>query len=211
VDYGHLIASDRTGLSLAEFDGPRGGYRVSMKFDKIDFPFLPRKGFLGQLLYFAGRPEFGSGLNYDRLSGRIAGAHTWGGNTFHMTLEGGTNFGSTLPEFHMFTLGGMNRLMGYQRNQLRGQRYALGQMRWYHQILGQPSPFSTSWYMVLQGEVGNAWYLPEEAGFENLHYTASIGVVATTVFGPLTIAYGRADDGNDSAYVTLGVLGADLK
>ncbi len=211
LDYGHLKASDRTGLSLAEFDGPRGGYRATLKFDKVDFPFLPRKGFMGQVLYFVGRPEFGSDLEYERLSGRISGAQTWGGNTFHLTFEGGTNFGTTLPEFDMFTLGGMNRLMGYQRDQLRGQRYALGQARWYHQIMGQPSPFSTSWYLVLQGEAGNAWYFPEEAGLENLHYTGSVGIVATTVFGPLTVAYGRSDDGNDSAYVTLGVMAEPLK
>lgn len=206
MEYGHLSASDRTGLSLAEFNGARGGYRVSLEFDKVDFPFLPRKGYSGKLVYFAGRPEFGSDLNYDRLVGRIARAQTFGGNTFHLSLEGGTNFGSTLPEFHMFTLGGVNRLTGYQLNQLRGQRYALGQMRWYHQIMGHPSPFSTSWYFVLQGEVGNAWYYPEDAGFENLHYTGSIGIVATTVLGPLTMAYGRSENGNDSAYFTLGVL-----
>ncbi len=210
LDYGYLKASDRTGLSLAEFNGLRGGYLVSLKFDKIDFPFLPRKGLAGEVRYFAGRPEFGSDLEYDRLSGKIAGAHTWSGNTFHLTLEGGTNFGTTLPEFHMFTLGGMNRLMGYQHSQLRGQRYALGQLRWYHQILGHPSPFSTSWYMMVQGEVGNAWYFPEDAGLRNLHYTGSVGIVATTVFGPLTIAYGRSNHGNDSVYVTLGILGGAL-
>lgn len=211
LEYGHLKASDRTGLSLAEFNGSRGGYRVSLKFDKVDVPFLPRKGYSGEVLYFAGRPEFGSNLKYDRMVGRFSGAHTWSGNTFHMTMEGGTNFGSTLPEFDMFTLGGMDRLMGYQRNQLRGQRYALGQLRWYHKLVGQPSPFSTSWYVVLQTEVGNAWYVPEEAGFDKLHYSGSIGLVGTTIFGPLTLAYGRSDDGNDSIYITLGVINGSLE
>jgi NTE family protein len=206
VDLGHLRASDRTGLSLAEFDGPVGGYKLSLKFDKVDVPFLPRSGYAGVVRYFAGRPEFGSDLNYDRLEGRVSGAKTWGGNTFHLALEGGTNFNSTIPEFHMFTLGGMNRLTGYQKDQLRGQRYALGQLRWYHKIIGHPSPFSTSWYILLQGEAGNAWYFPEDAGFDDLRYTGTAGIVATTMFGPLTIAYGRADDGHDSAYITLGVL-----
>ncbi len=206
MDLGHLKASDRTGLSLAEFVGNRGGYRVSLKLDKVDFPFLPRRGVEGEIRYFAGRPEFGSGLNYDRLEGRFSGAKTWGGNTFHLALEGGTNFGSTLPEYHMFTLGGLNRLTGYQKHQLRGQRFALGQLRWYHQILGQPSPFSTSWYVVVQGEAGNVWDYLDESGFDDLHYTGSVGIVATTLFGPLTIAYGRTDDGKSSAYVTLGTL-----
>jgi len=211
LDLSHLKASDRTGLSLAEFDGARGGYRATLKFDKVDFPFLPRKGYQGQVLYFVSHPEFGSGFDYERLSGRISGAHTWGGNTFHITMEGGTNFGTTLPEFDMFTLGGMNRLMGYQKDQLRGQRYVLGQARWYHQIMGHPSPFSTSWYVVLQGETGNAWYFPEEAGLKSLHYSGSVGIVATTVFGPLTVAYGRSNDGQDSAYISLGVLTKELQ
>ncbi len=206
IDYGHLMASDRTGLSLAEFDGMRGGYKVIMKFDTIDIPFLPREGIDGFFRYYAGRPEFGSGLNYDRFDGRISGARTWAGNTFHLTLEGGTNFGSELPEFDMFTLGGLNNLTGYQQNQIRGQRFGLAQLRWYHKIVGQPSPFSTSWYFVLQAEAGNAWYDAHEASFDHLRYSGSVGFVGTTMFGPLTIAYGRVDDGNDALYITLGIV-----
>ncbi len=204
VDFGHLEASDKTGLSLAEFNGLRGGYRFVLKFDKVDFPILPRHGYEGYLRFFAGRPEFGSDLNFDRLNGGLSGAETWGGNTFHLSLEGGTNLDSELPEFEMFTLGGFGRLTGYQQDQIRGQRYFLGQLRWYHQILGHPSPFSTSWYLVIQAEGGNAWYNPEDAGFDDLLFTGSIGVVATTMLGPLTIGYGRAADGNDAVYITLG-------
>ena len=211
ADIGHLRVSDRTGLSLAEFDGPRGGLRTTLKFDKVDVPILPRHGYFGEVNYFSGYPEFGSDLEYQKLSARIAAANTWNGNTLHLSLEGGSDLGTDMPEFDMFTLGGMNRLMGYQRGQLRGQSFALGQMRWYHKLMGQPSPFSTSWYIVLQAEAGNAWYSTDEAGFDNLHYTGSIGFVGTTVFGPLTIAYGRADDGNDAAYVTLGVLSQSIE
>ncbi len=211
MNYGHLNASDRTGLSLAEFDGMRGGYRVLLKVDKVDFPFLPRHGIEGFVHYYAGRPEFGSGLDYDRLNGQFGGAHTWRGNTFHASLEGGTNLSSVLPEFEMFTLGGMNQLTGYQRNQLRGQRYFLGQLRWYHQIAGHPSPLSTSWYLVLQAEAGNAWYNPDDAALDDLLYTGSIGVVGTTMLGPLAIVYGRAMDGNDAAYITLGVVRNPLR
>lgn len=206
LEYGHLRASDRTGLSLAEFDGALGGYRANLKFDKVDIPFLPRHGYSGEVSYLAVRPEFGSDMDYDKLSVRIGGAHTWSNNTFHMTLEGGSDLGTKMPQYDMFTLGGMNRLMGYQKDQLRGQSYALGQLRWYHKLLGQPSPFSTSWYFVMQFEAGNAWYLSDNAGFDNLHYSGSFGFVGTTVFGPLTIAYGHSDDGHDAAYVTLGVL-----
>jgi len=206
VQYGHFHAADISGFEFEGFNGNMGSYRVQLQFDKEDFPFLPRTGYKGRVRYYAGRPEFGSGLKFDRLDARVSGAHTWMGNTFHLNLEGGTNFGSTLPEFKLFTLGGMNRLMGYQKYQLRGQRYALGQLRWYHQFMGHPSPFSSSWYFVAQIEAGNAWYNPGEASFDNLIYTGSLGVVATTVFGPVTIAYGRSDEGYGSFYVTLGTL-----
>ncbi|MCP4293804.1 MAG: BamA/TamA family outer membrane protein [bacterium] len=206
VEFGHLKGSGRTGVSGIGFDGYRGGYRFMVKFDKEDYPFLPRSGYEGYLRYFAGRPEFGSDLNYDKFEGRISLASTFAGNTFHFSLQGGTNFGSSLPEFDMFTLGGMNRLMGYQRDQLRGQRYSLGQVKWYHKLAGEPSPFSTSWYVALMVEAGNAWYAPEDAAIDDLRYTGSIAFVGTTPMGPLSIAYGRADDGNDSLYVTLGFL-----
>ena len=70
---------------------------------------------------------------------------------------------------------------------------------------------STSWFLVLQVEAGNAWYNPDDAAIDDLLYTGSIGMVATTMFGPLSFVYGRAVDGNDAGYITLGAVRDPLR
>jgi NTE family protein len=206
LDYGYLKASDRTGLSLAEFNGPRGGYVARLNFDMFDLPVLPRRGFKARVDYFEGRPEFGSGLDYSRLEGGISTAHSFGRHTILTGLGGGSNLNTHLPEFHMFTLGGIGRLSGYSKDQLRGQAYGLGRLAWYHQFAGSPSPYSTSYYIGMQFEAGNTWYDPSHARWDDLRYSGLISLVAMTNLGPLAASYGRSEDGHDNYYLTLGTL-----
>ncbi len=127
-------------------------------------------------------------------------------STFHLALSGGSSLDTHLPEFDMYTIGGFNRLMGFRKDQLRGQEFALGQLRYYFQLKDQPDPFSTGMHLVFQIEAGNAWYSSEETTLDSLYYSGSVGIVATTILGPLTLAYGRTDTGHDSGYLTLGAF-----
>lgn len=203
-DYGYMRAAGRSGLALGEFKGTRGGWVASLQFDKLDLAALPSHGYSGYLKYRSGLPGVGEGVDYQRLEVKLYGARTWGRNTLHLNLEGGTAFDTDLPEFRMFTLGGMDRLTAYARDQFRGQDYVLGQLKWHHKIIGHASPFSTSWYLMTQIEAGNAWYYTEAQPFRDLRTTGSVGLVVTTLLGPLTTAYSRSTDGHDAAYVTLG-------
>jgi len=204
--YGHLLSSDRTGLSLAEFDGPLGGYSAQLRFDMFDLPFLPRHGWGAHVFYHNTRPEFGSGLDYQRLEMAYSLAETYRASTFNFSVAGGSNLDTDLPEFHMFTLGGLARLSGYQQDQLRGNAYALGSVAWYHQLAGSPSPFSTSWFFAVMLEAGNTWMSIDDAAWDDLRYSAAVSFVGTTVLGPLGISYGRTQDGNDAFYLTLGYI-----
>jgi len=204
LDYGYLHASDRTELPLDEYSGARGGWVAALQFDKLDLAGLPLGGYAGYLKYSGDRATFGGDRDFDQLEARLIGAGTWGRNTFNVSLEGGSALNSALPEHRMFTLGGLDRLTGYSREQLRGQEYLLGQLKWHHKIHGGASPFSSSWYLTTRLEAGNAWYQAEGAALRDLRTTGSVGVAVTTLLGPLTMAYGRSTDGNDAAYVTLG-------
>ena len=203
--YGHLEASDRTGLSLAEFNGPRGGYTASLSFDMLDLPVLPRSGWKAQAKYYKADSGFGSGLDYHRLSGAAGLAHTFGKNTLHMSLKGGTDFHSGMPQFDLFTLGGLSRLSGFQEDQLRGEVFGLGKLAWYRKIAGATSPYATSWFIAAQFETGNAWYWTEDPGLDDLRYAGLVSLVGTTFVGPLSISYGRTEGGHDAFYLNLGI------
>lgn len=206
VDYGHLETSDVTGTSPAGFNGKRGGYTGQLKFDMYDLAVLPRHGYAAQLRYFRGRPEFGSDLDYSRIEGGISLAHTLDRHTLHFSVDGGSNLKTEMPEFHMFTLGGLNRLSGYNIDQFRGEAFGLAKMAWYHLFAGNKSPYSTSWYLGVQFETGNAWIDAQNARWDDLRYCGLISVMATTIVGPVALSYGQAEGGYNSVYFTVGTL-----
>jgi len=206
LEYGHLDTRDRTGLSLAEFKGPGGGYTARLAFDMYDLAILPRRGFEALVQISQKRPEFGSDLDFTKLNGGLAGAHTFHSHTIYAALEGGTAMKTDLSEFAMFTLGGLGRLSGYAKDQFRGAVYGLAKVAWYHQFAGSMSPFSNSYYIGVQLETGNAWRDYDAVGWEDLLYSGLVSLVARTNLGPLAATYGRSGDGNDSFYLTLGTI-----
>lgn len=208
VEVGYLRTTDTTNESQAEFEGPRGGYRGKFSCDMYDLAVLPRKGYAGVVEYFRGQPSFGSDLDYKMLHGGVSGALTFGSHTFRAQVEGGSSLDTDIPSHYQFTLGGFGRLSGYNREQLRGNAYGLAKLRWNHKFLGHPSPYSTSLYFLLQGEVGNAWPDPGMARWDDLRYSGLVSLVATTIIGPVAVSYGQAEGGHHAFYVTIGILRA---
>jgi len=206
MDYGHLDIRDRTGLSLADFEGTGGGYSARLAFDMFDLAILPRHGYAAGAHISQKRPEFGSGLDYTKLEVGMSGAHSFSRHTFYAALQGGTGMKTEVPEFALFTLGGLARLSGYAKDQFRGNVFGLAKVAWYHQFAGNLSPFSNSYYFGLQLETGNAWRDYDAAGWDNLLYSAMVSLVARTTIGPFAASYGRSEDGNDSFYLTLGTV-----
>ncbi|HPF70535.1 MAG TPA: patatin-like phospholipase family protein, partial [Candidatus Krumholzibacteria bacterium] len=204
VNYGHLSTEDRTGLSLAEFDGAYGGWVGRIAFDMMDSPVFPSHGFEGWFRVFRCDPAFGSGLDYTQAQGVFRTVTTAGRNTYGITFQGGSSLGTTLPEHAMFTLGGIGRLTAYASDVFRGESYGHAALMWYRHIGGGLSPYSTKWYVGASVEAGNAWREAREAGLDDLRGCASAFIGANTMLGPLLVTYGRAGDGHDAYYVTLG-------
>jgi NTE family protein len=211
VEFGYLRATHHTGVSPANFEGPRGGLKGKFIFDMYDLAVLPQKGYAGLVEFFHGKPSFGSDLDYKKLSGGISGAHTFGSHTFRGLVEGGSSLDTHIPTFYQFTLGGFNRLSGYDKEQLRGNAYGLAKLSWYHRVLGHPSPYSTSLFILLQGEMGNAWPDPQMARWDDLRYSGLVSLVAKTIIGPVSVSYGQAEGGHHAFYVTIGILRASLE
>jgi NTE family protein len=106
----------------------------------------------------------------------------------------------------MFTLGGLNRLSGYNIDQLRGEAYGLAKIAWYHLFAGDMFPYSTSWYFGVQFEAGNAWLDATSARWDDLRYGGLVSLMATTIIGPVALSYGQAESGQNSLYFTVGTL-----
>jgi NTE family protein len=204
--YGGGRASDRTSLSLAEFDGARGGYTARLGFDMVNRAVLPYLGWGGRATYFRARPQFGSGLDYHRLSGGLGLALGNPADLVNLAVRGGTDFRSNLPLYEVFTLGGLGQISGLQEDQLSGEVFGLARASYYHRISGATSPYAPSWYVGLQVEAGNAWFWFENRGLDTVRFAGLVSLVGTTFAGPLSLAYGRTDDGHDTVYLSLGLI-----
>lgn len=204
--YGYVDAATKVGLSPADFEGHRGGVVLQAGVDVMDAAVFARQGVSGLARAYFSLPDLGSDLDYDTVEGGLRTAGSRGRNTFTAMVQGGTGLGTTLPEFAMFTAGGIGRLSAYSKDQLRGELYGLAGVGWHRRLGGQSSPYSTEWYVGASLEAGNAWRESAEAGFDDLLGCATVFLGARTLLGPLVLSYARALDGNDAFYLTLGRL-----
>jgi len=213
--YGHLTVTDKIGGIFGSDESDIGGFTASLGFDMLDVPVLPHHGWNAAVRYYNGRHEFGGGPDYQRLIAAGSLSASRGDHTIRVSLKGGSDFHTNMPEFDMFTLGGLDNLSGLDEKQLRGNVFSLGKLAWYKRIAGGASPYATSWYIVAQLEAGNAWRwspdpsLDAEYGkpaLNDLLYSGLVAVVGTSFAGPFSLSYGRTRDGHDAVYLGLGVL-----
>ena len=204
VEYGHLRAADKTNLHFYEFENDRGGYTASLDLDELDSSIMPRSGYRLSGRAFWGRPELGGNLDYARVHARASLVRSLGADTFTLNMAGGSALHTDLPEFAAFTLGGPENLEGYQPDSLRGDVFGLLGLRWYRQIKGHPSPYSTSWYLGTRIEAGNVWPSHGAMTLDKMKLSASVSLTVKTIMGPLTLSIAQGDGGRDALSATLG-------
>ncbi len=204
VRYGHLIVNHKSGTTLPEERGPRGGYTTRLGIDILDDPVFPSRGVAGAAGLDLERPDFGGGHAYDRLEVQGRAVGTVAGNTFSLGFDGGSNLGTQLPGSEEFTTGGLFRLSGYHERQIHGQTYGVVGVRWYRRIFRRPSLFATSWYVGLGAETGGAWADADQARLDDLLLGLNVALMGKTYLGPGILYYGRARDGHDALYLLMG-------
>lgn len=206
LEYGHMQAGDKTNLNIYEFKGPRGGYTAALNLDMLDAAVFPRNGYRLRTRGFFGKEGFGSDLEYSKVEAMGWLVKTWSEQSFLLQLRGGSNLGTEIPEFDLFTMGGPDLLEGYRPDQFRGQTYGHAALGWYTKIKGHPSPYSTSWYVGARLEAGNAWREAENATWNDLLYCGSVTIALQTLIGPFSATYARSEDGKDAISLRLGNL-----
>jgi len=92
------------------------GMRISLFGDRMDNPWFPREGHRFTLSAVATSKPMGADSEYSR--GELSWVQAWsfGAHTVQGSLYGGTNFGTSLPAYDAFVLGGPFRLSAYAIN-----------------------------------------------------------------------------------------------
>jgi NTE family protein len=193
-----LRVGDPAIFSDYEFD--LGRVEASFVADNLDDLNFPR---VGQLLAFewsGSREGLGSDSNFDQISGQVGLPITWGRNTVVAGAIYETTLDDDAPFEALYRAGGFLRLSGFQTDQLAGQHFGLVGASYYRKV----NDFSfLPVYLGASLEAGNVWQRKSDV-FDDVILAGSAFVGLDTPIGPMFLAYGVAEGGHDSFYLTLG-------
>lgn len=181
-----------------------GEYFIRFNYDTLDNLSFPNSGtkLIGE--FRRSSDAIGADENFEVVSAHAVTARTWGTNTALFRASTGLTFDGDAPVQNLFTLGGLFNLSGFQSNELSGQHFALGQIVYYRNIGARPGTFGLPVYLGASLEVGNVWQDRQDIGYDDVIFAGSLFVGLDTILGPVYLAYGHAEGGNDSAYLFLG-------
>lgn len=213
--YGQTRYSLDTGSGLL----PEGrvtdtGLRARLLHDTLDSAGAPRSGSRLSLDLLNPLKAMGANVQYTRALLSTEGAYSIGTkNTFLLRIKGGSSFGSTMPYYDQFALGGFLNLSGYAIEQFRGNAMAFGSLIYYRQIASLPPPIGRGLYLGASLEAG---WLSDGIAFNQrtgeqvtlsraaTRYGGSIFFGSDTWIGPAYLALGLSGTGESTFYVLVG-------
>jgi len=180
-------------------------YFVRFSYDRLDDVNFPHSGQHAQLQLSAYRNVDGATAPANQATLNYTAAHSYGRDTLVLSASGGTTFdqqGSFTNAGLLFPLGGFLNLSGLRYNSLLGPNYGIARVIYYHQIgRGGPGFFEVPTYLGGSLEAGNVWQTPTPGSFRK---DASVFLGLDTLLGPVYVASGFDEHGNQSYYLLLG-------
>ncbi|HEY1139891.1 MAG TPA: hypothetical protein VGE88_06760, partial [Lysobacter sp.] len=133
-------------------------------------------------------------------------AQAWG--RYHLLL--GAHLSSALEDDNFFQtqgfLGGFLNLSGFDERALFGTQTALARAVMYRRTGNTSRLFSMPMFVGASLETGNAWATKGDVDADDLILAGSLFVGFSTPLGPMFLAYGANDEGENSWYLTFGSL-----
>jgi len=181
------------------------GMRLNLFIDQTDSAWFPREGYGVIAGGYAALESFGSAREYQRLDGTVRGITSWGAHTLNAAASGGTHFGSDMPSYESFSLGGPLRLSGYRINQFTGREFWFGRLMYYNRTLPLPEILGSGIYVGGSAELGRIIDRVDGMPSPGTLWSGSAFLGADTFLGPLFLGLGMGSSGNWSLYLLLGV------
>lgn len=205
-DLPELLANS---LPEDSIDFDQAGILAELNFDTLDDAQFPRKGW--KLKANLGRTkdtvegtedfttqfdsEFNGVLSYQRHSLRTQLRYQSTINNDPLSLLGG------------FSLGGFLNLSGIGKNSIYGQHVRFGSLVYTYELAANDfGAINIPLYLGISAEAGNAWASKDEVDYGDLIQSNSLFIGWDSPLGPAYLSYGRADTGDSSFYVFLGVV-----
>ncbi|HEB81526.1 MAG TPA: hypothetical protein ENJ11_01550 [Gammaproteobacteria bacterium] len=177
---------------------------VRLRHDSLNSFGVPTSGMYANLEYIANRESLGSDLDLDQIKLALAVAGTYKRYTVlsRLIAETTLNDNKQLPNINnLFLHGGFLELSGTVRNELLGQHFGMLQAV-FSRKLGESSLLPT--YGGFSLEAGNAWLESGDIKRDNIRYAGSLFLSVDTFLGPIYLAVGATDKGENAFYFNLG-------
>jgi NTE family protein len=171
------------------------------RHDSLDSLWFPTKGMFHRLDFRLARDALGAAFDYEQASATGTFSFSSGKNTVLLSYEAGYSFDDAAPVERRFELGGFARLSGLIPDQLSGRQlglFSLAYLRRLNNIDVLPV------YAGVTLEAGNVWNYADDISFGDLRKSGSIFVGAETPLGPVYLAWGYSDSGDNTFYFYLG-------
>jgi NTE family protein len=188
-------------LPEIDFEG-YGGLDFRFTYDNRDKAALETRGWLARLNYYHSTEGLGAAEDYERLEGMLAHAVPIEGNMLYLRAMGGTSFGTALPPYDNFVLGGPVSLPGLSTGQLRGNSYWSGTAAYLHKIGDISDIYGQALYLGLALTAADMSDRLDGVRSEPI-YSGALVLGARTPLGPMTISLGATT--TDDWQLVLGI------
>jgi len=180
-------------------------YFARFTYDRLDDINFPHSGQQATLQWSADR-DATAGQYSNQVTASYVGAYSFGRDTLSFSAAGGTTLEANVTGLNLqFPLGGFLNLSGLRANSLLAPNFGIARILYYRQIgRGGPGYFDVPTYLGASLEAGNVWQTRSEASFGNTQKDASVFLGMDTLLGPLYIATGFDQHGNQAFYLFLG-------
>src|SRR4029079_11622721 len=140
---------------------------------------------------YAADAGMGSDRNYQRGEAQLNGVATKGPHTINAYLSAGSDFGSNMPAYEAFILGGPLRMSGYSIGEFAGREMAFGRLMFYNRTIPLPDLFGTALYLGASLEAGHMGKRFDSAsGKGGAIYSGSVFIGSDTFLGPAYFGLG---------------------
>jgi NTE family protein len=202
IERGTGNAQERIGNpDYPDLDVDTGAFVSRLRIDQLDSVWFPTTGYFANVEFSGSRTALGASVSNNRGSILAFGATTLGRWTGLVRVTYADSFGSTLPLYSRFPLGGFLNLSGRPINQLAGSTLGFGSLVMRYRLTKNPGALVKGIYVGASVEVGNVWPTRNEASISDLRNAGSVFFVADTIIGPIYLAYGNSGSKNQAGYL----------
>ena len=192
-----------TGLNRPGFDGSSGEVYARFVVDRLDNWNFPRRGTFARGEFSVADDALGADSDYQRAVFEVQRAFGRDKHSVSILLRHGNAFGSDLPIFDSFELGGFQNLSGYQDRQVLANRISFGRVVYGYQI-GAAGALARGLYVGGSLEAADVRGRVNSPGSQDSLLAGSLFVAADTAIGPFYLGAGLGEGGERSIYLFLG-------